>query len=317
MNKTKIESLAQNASTRINVKSIDEALEWVKQLQEEVRDEMIDRTLRLKVIKEYKDKIEGFIKMWTPPIRFAISYDKGLPQNANDSMAECCATDESHHCEVKGQLNEISQDLKALREESSCMKKMLSSFANGLSCLLRFWGKKKRTVERALDNGLFKYEEAVDESRTNATILQSSTSESIEPTSPTTPLSNYCLMLEIEDTRKQIEENVENWLSEFAKLVQYPNLKSGKSIGLIRDYIYELLNVNEVSMIHEVIKDLLTNYFDAQLVSYADEYMSSKYFDCNSSSQIKEAKTTRCALIYKDGIRKGMVLLPKNEENTH
>lgn len=312
MNKTKIESLAQNAPTRINVESIDEALKWVEQLQEEVRDKML-KSLHFNedATTDQKNKIRSFIKIWLPPIQYAVNIDL-----KNNVVNEQSASD------IKLQLAEIRQDLSAFRNESvKFHNQLLYNIENIFSLVkkvLKGWAKEidasrlqKRRSSSRLDVDL------AQELETNATenidnISTVLTSQSnMGACLPQTSVVEPSFMLEIEDTREQIEHNIETWLSDFMKLVQYRYLKPGVTIDFILKYLYDSIDESEDSHTQDRIVKLLTKYFGVELVEYGGQYQSADFFDFASNPELAEAVTTKKALLH-DGklLYKGMVVHP-------
>ena len=110
MTTTKIESLERNTSTSIEVNSMDEALEWVAQLQDEIRHKMEASLCYEDVIAEHKDTIKEFIKMWTPPVQYTID----VTLNNSDFTS---SPDKGHQDEMIERLDKIEQELHDLREE--------------------------------------------------------------------------------------------------------------------------------------------------------------------------------------------------------
>lgn len=312
MNKTKIESLVQNAPTCINVESIDEALKWVEQLQEDVRSEMM-KSLHFKedVTTDQKNKIRSFIKMWTPPIRYAVNIDLN-----NHVADELCISD------VKIQLAEIRQELSEFRNESAKFHNQLLRDIDKIFTLVREiikkWAEKidksflKKMCELSKHNVDLDQKLSSNDTENIENILNVLANQNNQGTClPQASVTEPSFMLKIEDAREQIERNMETWLSDFMKLVQYQYLKPGVTIDFILKYLYDTIDESEHSHTQDRIIKLLTKYFGVELVEYGGQYQSADIFDFASNPELAEAVTTKKALLH-DGklLYKGMVVHP-------
>ena len=310
MTTTKIESLERNTSTSIEVNSMDEALEWVAQLQDEIRHKMEASLCYEDVIAEHKDTIKEFIKMWTPPVQYTID----VTLNNSDFTS---SPDKGHQDEMIERLDKIEQELHDLREEhhkyfnkiideiKRCPIKIADSITTAIN---------KKKVSKKSDAAMAKHDEEYESPGHNAEEYDTQQSNVLSfPNEPSSaePCLELRFTLVIKDTGEQIESNLKTWGDTFIQLVKYQNLMSGVSIAFIRKYLYDTIDESEASHTQDRIKNLLTKYFEVKLVDYAGEYQSADLFDFEYNPELKEPITTKKALIYKGKLLyKGMVVFP-------
>lgn len=317
MTTKRIECLERNTSTSIEVNSMDEALEWVAQLQDEIRHKMEDSLRYEDVIAEHKDTIKEFINMWTPPVQYTIDV------TINNS-AHTTSPDKGHQDEMIERLDKIEQELHDLREEHHKsfnkiideINRIVSNWSNWITTyLMNFLAvKSKETILKAANAAMSKNDEAYKSLGHNAegydTQLSNVLSFPNEPSSAI-PCLEPRFTLVIKDTGEQIESNLKTWGGTFIQLVKYQNLKSGVSIAFIRKYLYDTIDESEASHTQTRIKNLLTKYFEVKLVDYVGEYQSADLFDFEYNPELEEPVTTKKALIYNEKLLyKGMVVFP-------
>lgn len=317
MTTTKIESLERNASTSIEVNSIDDALEWVAQLQDEIRHKMEVSLCYEDVIAEHKDTIKEFIKMWTPSVQYTID----VTLNNSGSTT---SPDKGHQDEMIERLDKIEQELHDLREEHHKyfnkiiyeIERVVSNWSNWITTNLMYFLAKKSNEKRlkAANAAMSKNDEKYKSQRHNAEEYDTQRSNVLSfpnETSAAVPCLEPHFTLVIKDTGEQIESNLKTWGATFIQLVKYQNLMSGVSIAFIRKYLYDTIDESEASHTQDRIKNLLTKYFEVKLVDYAGEYQSADLFDFEYNPELKEPITTKKALIYKGKLLyKGMVVFP-------
>lgn len=321
MTTTKIESLERNTSTSIEVNSMDEALEWVTQLQDEIRHKMEASLCYEDVIAEHKDTIKEFIKMWTPPVQYTID----VTLNNSGSTT---SPDKGHQDEMIERLDKIEQELHDLREDhhkyfnkiideinrwSKWMIERRSKWivASIITAMNR--GSKKNVLKEA-EAAMAKHDEEYGRPEHNTEEYDTQQSNVLSfpnESSAAVPCLEPHFTLVIKDTGEQIDSNLKTWGDTFIQLVKYQNLMSGVSIAFIRKYLYDTIDESEASHTQDRIKNLLTKYFEVKLVDYAGEYQSADLFDFEYNPELKEPITTKKALIYKGKLLyKGMVVFP-------
>lgn len=317
MTTTKIESLERNTSTSIEVNSMDEALEWVTQLQDEIRHKMEASLCYEDVIAEHKDTIKEFIKMWTPPVQYTIDV---ILNNSGSTTSP----DKDHQDEMIERLDKIEQELHDLREEhhkyfnkiNDEINRVVSNWSNWITTnLMNFLaGKSNEKRLKAANAAMSKNDEKYKSQRHNAEEYDTQRSNVLSfpnETSAAVPCLEPHFTLVIKDTGEQIDSNLRTWGATFIQLVKYQNLMSGVSIAFIRKYLYDTIDESEASHTQDRIKNLLTKYFEVKLVDYAGEYQSADLFDFEYNPELKEPITTKKALIYKGKLLyKGMVVFP-------
>lgn len=316
MTTTKIESLERNTSTSIEVNSMDEALEWVTQLQDEIRHKMEASLCYEDVIAEHKDTIKEFIKMWTPPVQYTID----VTLNNSGSTT---SPDKGHQDEMIERLDKIEQELHDLREEHHKyfnkiideIKRVVSNWSFWITTYLVYTMAEKekdrlKAANAAKSQNNKKYEDLGHHAKDYDT-QQSNVLSFPNESSSTIPCLEPHFTLVIKDTGEQIDSNLKTWGDTFIQLVKYQNLMSGVSIAFIRKYLYDTIDESEASHTQDRIKNLLTKYFEVKLVDYAGEYQSADLFDFEYNPELKEPITTKKALIYKGKLLyKGMVVFP-------
>ena len=316
MTTTKIESLERNTSTSIEVNSMDEALEWVAQLQDEIRHKMEASLCYEDVIAEHKDTIKEFIKMWTPPVQYTID----VTLNNSDFTS---SPDKGHQDEMIERLDKIEQELHDLREEHHKyfnkiideIKRVVSNWSIWITTYLVYTMAEKeedrlKAANAAKSQNNKKYEDLGHHAKDYDT-QQSNVLSFPNETSAAVPCLEPHFTLVIKDTGEQIDSNLRTWGATFIQLVKYQNLMSGVSIAFIRKYLYDTIDESEASHTQDRIKNLLTKYFEVKLVDYAGEYKSADLFDFEYNPELKEPITTKKALIYKGKLLyKGMVVFP-------
>lgn len=316
MTTTKIESLERNTSTSIEVNSMDEALEWVTQLQDEIRHKMEASLCYEDVIAEHKDTIKEFIKMWTPPVQYTID----VTLNNSGSTT---SPDKGHQDEMIERLDKIGQELHDLREEHHKyfnkiideIKRVVSNWSFWITTYLVYTIAEKeedrlKAANAAKSQNNKKYEDLGHHAKDYDT-QQSNVLSFPNETSAAVPCLEPHFTLVIKDTGEQIDSNLRTWGATFIQLVKYQNLMSGVSIAFIRKYLYDTIDESEASHTQDRIKNLLTKYFEVKLVDYAGEYQSADLFDFEYNPELKELITTKKALIYKGKLLyKGMVVFP-------
>uniref|UniRef100_UPI003FEEA2CC hypothetical protein n=1 Tax=Alloprevotella sp. TaxID=1872471 RepID=UPI003FEEA2CC len=316
MTTTKIESLERNTSTSIEVNSMDEALEWVTQLQDEIRHKMEASLCYEDVIAEHKDTIKEFIKMWTPPVQYTID----VTLNNSGSTT---SPDKGHQDEMIERLDKIEQELHDLREEHHKyfnkiideIKRVVSNWSFWITTYLVYTIAEKeedrlKAANAAKSQNNKKYEDLGHHAKDYDT-QQSNVLSFPNETSAAVPCLEPHFTLVIKDTGEQIDSNLRTWGATFIQLVKYQNLMSGVSIAFIRKYLYDTIDESEASHTQDRIKNLLTKYFEVKLVDYAGEYQSADLFDFEYNPELKELITTKKALIYKGKLLyKGMVVFP-------
>lgn len=316
MTTTKIESLERNTSTSIEVNSMDEALEWVAQLQDEIRHKMEASLCYEDVIAEHKDTIKEFIKMWTPPVQYTID----VTLNNSDFTS---SPDKGHQDEMIERLDKIEQELHDLREEHHKyfnkiideIKRVVSNWSIWITTYLVYTMAEKeedrlKAANAAKSQNNKKYEDLGHHAKDYDT-QQSNVLSFPNETSAAVPCLEPHFTLVIKDTGEQIDSNLRTWGATFIQLVKYQNLMSGVSIAFIRKYLYDTIDESEASHTQDRIKNLLTKYFEVKLVDYAGEYQSADLFDFEYNPELKEPITTKKALIYKGKLLyKGMVVFP-------
>lgn len=316
MTTTKIESLERNTSTSIEVNSMDEALEWVAQLQDEIRHKMEASLCYEDVIAEHKDTIKEFIKMWTPPVQYTID----VTLNNSGSTT---SPDKGHQDEMIERLDKIEQELHDLREEHHKyfnkiideIKRVVSNWSFWITTYLVYTMAEKeedrlKAANAAKSQNNKKYEDLGHHAKDYDT-QQSNVLSFPNETSAAVPCLEPHFTLVIKDTGEQIDSNLRTWGATFIQLVKYQNLMSGVSIAFIRKYLYDTIDESEASHTQNRIKNLLTKYFEVKLVDYAGEYQSADLFDFEYNPELKEPITTKKALIYKGKLLyKGMVVFP-------
>lgn len=316
MTTTKIESLERNTSTSIEVNSMDEALEWVAQLQDEIRHKMEASLCYEDVIAEHKDTIKEFIKMWTPPVQYTID----VTLNNSDFTS---SPDKGHQDEMIERLDKIEQELHDLREEHHKyfnkiideIKRVVSNWSIWITTYLVYTMAEKeedrlKAANAAKSQNNKKYEDLGHHAKDYDT-QQSNVLSFPNETSAAVPCLEPHFTLVIKDTGEQIDSNLRTWGATFIQLVKYQNLMSGVSIAFIRKYLYDTIDESEASHTQDRIKKLLTKYFEVKLVDYAGEYQSADLFDFEYNPELKEPITTKKALIYKGKLLyKGMVVFP-------
>lgn len=316
MTTTKIESLERNTSTSIEVNSMDEALEWVTQLQDEIRHKMEASLCYEDVIAEHKDTIKEFIKMWTPPVQYTID----VTLNNSGSTT---SPDKGHQDEMIERLDKIEQELHDLREEHHKyfnkiideIKRVVSNWSFWITTYLVYTIAEKeedrlKAANAAKSQNNKKYEDLGHHAKDYDT-QQSNVLSFPNETSAAVPCLEPHFTLVIKDTGEQIDSNLRTWGATFIQLVKYQNLMSGVSIAFIRKYLYDTIDESEASHTQDRIKNLLTKYFEVKLVDYAGEYQSADLFDFEYNPELKEPITTKKALIYKGKLLyKGMVVFP-------
>lgn len=317
MTTPKIESLEQNTSTQIEVNSVNEALEWVAQLQNEIRNKLEASLCYEDIIAEHEATIKGFIKMWTPPVQYTID----VAQN-NIKFSE---SNDSQHDEVMTQLTEIKRDLCNLRKENREyyskyiheITRVVSNWSHWVTTFLVFViaGKKLDRAYKAAEDAMNKNNEQYEIFEYNVARSYTTPSDELNFSKNQPPVAQSlkpCFTLVIKDTREQIEKNIKTWLSDFIQLVQYKNLKSGVSLAFIRKYLYDTIDTSEASHTQNRINNLLTKYFEAELVDYDGEYKSADLFDFEYNPELNQPTTTKKALIYKGKLLfKGIVVFPQ------
>lgn len=316
MTTTKIESLERNTSTSIEVNSMDEALEWVAQLQDEIRHKMEASLCYEDVIAEHKDTIKEFIKMWTPPVQYTID----VTLNNSDFTS---SPDKGHQDEMIERLDKIEQELHDLREEHHKyfnkiideIKRVVSNWSIWITTYLVYTMAEKeedrlKAANAAKSQNNKRYEDLGHHAKDYDT-QQSNVLSFPNETSAAVPCLEPHFTLVIKDTGEQIDSNLRTWGATFIQLVKYQNLMSGVSIAFIRKYLYDTIDESEASHTQDRIKNLLTKYFEVKLVDYAGEYQSADLFDFEYNPELKEPITTKKALIYKGKLLyKGMVVFP-------
>ena len=316
MTTTKIESLERNTSTSIEVNSMDEALEWVAQLQDEIRHKMEASLCYEDVIAEHKDTIKEFIKMWTPPVQYTID----VTLNNSDFTS---SPDKGHQDEMIERLDKIEQELHDLREEHHKyfnkiideIKRVVSNWSIWITTYLVYTMAEKeedrlKAANAAKSQNNKKYEDLGHHAKDYDT-QQSNVLSFPNETAAAVPCLEPHFTLVIKDTGEQIDSNLRTWGATFIQLVKYQNLMSGVSIAFIRKYLYDTIDESEASHTQDRIKNLLTKYFEVKLVDYAGEYQSADLFDFEYNPELKEPITTKKALIYKGKLLyKGMVVFP-------
>lgn len=316
MTTTKIEFLERNTSTSIEVNSMDEALEWVAQLQDEIRHKMEASLCYEDVIAEHKDTIKEFIKMWTPPVQYTID----VTLNNSGSTT---SPDKGHQDEMIERLDKIEQELHDLREEHHKyfnkiideIKRVVSNWSFWITTYLVYTMAEKeedrlKAANAAKSQNNKKYEDLGHHAKDYDT-QQSNVLSFPNETSAAVPCLEPHFTLVIKDTGEQIDSNLRTWGATFIQLVKYQNLMSGVSIAFIRKYLYDTIDESEASHTQNRIKNLLTKYFEVKLVDYAGEYQSADLFDFEYNPELKEPITTKKALIYKGKLLyKGMVVFP-------
>lgn len=317
MTTTKIESLERNTSTSIEVNSMDEALEWVAQLQDEIRHKMEASLCYEDVIAEHKDTIKEFIKMWTPPVQYTID----VTLNNSGSTT---SPDKGHQDEMIERLDKIEQELHDLREEHHKyfnkiiyeIERVVSNWSNWITTNLMYFLAEKSNEKRlkAANAAMSKNDKKYKSQRFSAEEYDAQRSNVLSfpnESSSTIPCLEPHFTLVIKDTGEQIDSNLKTWGDTFIQLVKYQNLMSGVSIAFIRKYLYDTIDESEASHTQDRIKNLLTKYFEVKLVDYAGEYKSADLFDFEYNPELKEPITTKKALIYKGKLLyKGMVVFP-------
>lgn len=319
MTTTKIESLERNTSTSIEVNSMDEALEWVAQLQDEIRHKMEASLCYEDVIAEHKDTIKEFIKMWTPSVQYTID----VTLNNSGSTT---SPDKGHQDEMIERLDKIEQELHDLREDHHKyfnkiideIKRVVSNRSIWITTYTyAIAGKCKDRIlkaAKAANAAMAKHDEEYESPGHNAEEYDTQQSNVLSfPNEPSSaePCLEPRFTLVIKDTGEQIESNLKTWGDTFIQLVKYQNLMSGVSIAFIRKYLYDTIDESEASHTQDRIKNLLTKYFEVKLVDYAGEYQSADLFDFEYNPELKEPITTKKALIYKGKLLyKGMVVFP-------
>lgn len=319
MTTTKIESLERNASTSIEVNSIDDALEWVAQLQDEIRHKMEVSLCYEDVIAEHKDTIKEFIKMWTPSVQYTID----VTLNNSGSTT---SPDKGHQDEMIERLDKIEQELHDLREDHHKyfnkiideIKRVVSNRSIWITTYTyAIAGKCKDRIlkaAKAANAAMAKHDEEYGRPEHNAEAEDTQLSNVLSipnESSAAVPCLEPHFTLVIKDTGEQIDSNLKTWGDTFIQLVKYQNLMSGVSIAFIRKYLYDTIDESEASHTQDRIKNLLTKYFEVKLVDYAGEYQSADLFDFEYNPELKEPITTKKALIYKGKLLyKGMVVFP-------
>lgn len=317
MTTTKIESLERNTSTSIEVNSMDEALEWVAQLQDEIRHKMEVSLCYEDVIAEHKDTIKEFIKMWTPSVQYTID----VTLNNSGSTT---SPDKGHQDEMIERLDKIEQELHDLREEHHKyfnkiideINRVVSNWSNWITTNLMYFLAEKSNEKRlkAANAAMSKNDEKYKSQRHNAEEYDTQRSNVLSfpnESSAAVPCLEPHFTLVIKNTGEQIDSNLKTWGDTFIQLVKYQNLMSGVSIAFIRKYLYDTIDESEASHTQDRIKNLLTKYFEVKLVDYAGEYQSADLFDFEYNPELKEPITTKKALIYKGKLLyKGMVVFP-------
>lgn len=319
MTTTKIESLERNASTSIEVNSIDDALEWVAQLQDEIRHKMEVSLCYEDVIAEHKDTIKEFIKMWTPSVQYTID----VTLNNSGSTT---SPDKGHQDEMIERLDKIEQELHDLREDHHKyfnkiideIKRVVSNRSIWITTYTyAIAGKCKDRIlkaAKAANAAMAKHDEEYGRPEHNAEAEDTQLSNVLSipnESSAAIPCLEPHFTLVIKNTGEQIDSNLKTWGDTFIQLVKYQNLMSGVSIAFIRKYLYDTIDESEASHTQDRIKNLLTKYFEVKLVDYAGEYQSADLFDFEYNPELKEPITTKKALIYKGKLLyKGMVVFP-------
>lgn len=319
MTTTKIESLERNTSTSIEVNSMDEALEWVAQLQDEIRHKMEASLCYEDVIAEHKDTIKEFIKMWTPSVQYTID----VTLNNSGSTT---SPDKGHQDEMIERLDKIEQELHDLREEHHKyfnkiideIKRVVSNRSIWITTYTyAIAGKCKDRIlkaAKAANAAMAKHDEEYGRPEHNTEEYDTQQSNVLSfpnESSAAVPCLEPHFTLVIKDTGEQIDSNLKTWGDTFIQLVKYQNLMSGVSIAFIRKYLYDTIDESEASHTQDRIKNLLTKYFEVKLVDYAGEYQSADLFDFEYNPELKEPITTKKALIYKGKLLyKGMVVFP-------
>lgn len=319
MTTTKIESLERNASTSIEVNSIDDALEWVAQLQDEIRHKMEVSLCYEDVIAEHKDTIKEFIKMWTPSVQYTID----VTLNNSGSTT---SPDKGHQDEMIERLDKIEQELHDLREDHHKyfnkiideIKRVVSNRSIWITTYTyAIAGKCKDRIlkaAKAANAAMAKHDEEYGRPEHNAEAEDTQLSNVLSipnESSAAVPCLEPHFTLVIKNTGEQIDSNLKTWGDTFIQLVKYQNLMSGVSIAFIRKYLYDTIDESEASHTQDRIKNLLTKYFEVKLVDYAGEYQSADLFDFEYNPELKEPITTKKALIYKGKLLyKGMVVFP-------
>ena len=319
MTTTKIESLERNTSTSIEVNSMDEALEWVTQLQDEIRHKMEASLCYEDVIAEHKDTIKEFIKMWTPSVQYTID----VTLNNSGSTT---SPDKGHQDEMIERLDKIEQELHDLREDHHKyfnkiideIKRVVSNRSIWITTYTyAIAGKCKDRIlkaAKAANAAMAKHDEEYGRPEHNTEEYDTQQSNVLSfpnESSAAVPCLEPHFTLVIKDTGEQIDSNLKTWGDTFIQLVKYQNLMSGVSIAFIRKYLYDTIDESEASHTQDRIKNLLTKYFEVKLVDYAGEYQSADLFDFEYNPELKEPITTKKALIYKGKLLyKGMVVFP-------
>lgn len=319
MTTTKIESLERNTSTSIEVNSMDEALEWVAQLQDEIRHKMEASLCYEDVIAEHKDTIKEFIKMWTPSVQYTID----VTLNNSGSTT---SPDKGHQDEMIERLDKIEQELHDLREDHHKyfnkiideIKRVVSNRSIWITTYTyAIAGKCKDRIlkaAKAANAAMAKHDEEYGRPEHNTEEYDTQQSNVLSfpnESSAAVPCLEPHFTLVIKDTGEQIDSNLKTWGDTFIQLVKYQNLMSGVSIAFIRKYLYDTIDESEASHTQDRIKNLLTKYFEVKLVDYAGEYQSADLFDFEYNPELKEPITTKKALIYKGKLLyKGMVVFP-------
>lgn len=316
MTTAKIKCLERNTSTSIEVNSMNEALEWVAQLQDEIRHKMEDSLCYEDVIAEHKDTIKEFIKMWTPPVLYTIDVTLNNADSTN-------SPDKGHQDEMIERLDKIEQELHDLREEHHKsfnkiideIERVVSNWSNWIVTYLAYTmeGKKEDRFKAANDiksknnkkyDNLGHHAKDYDTQQSNVLSIPNESSAAV-------PYLEPRFTLVIKDTGEQIDSNLKTWGATFIQLVKYQNLMSGVSIAFIRKYLYDTIDESEASHTQTRIKKLLTKYFEVKLVDYAGEYQSADLFDFEYNPELEEPVTTKKALIYNGKLLyKGMVVFP-------
>ncbi len=317
MTTTKIKSLERNTSTSIEVNSMDEALEWVAQLQDEIRHKMEASLCYEDVIAEHKDTIKEFIKMWTPPVQYTID----VTLNNADSTT---SPDKDHQDEMIERLDKIEQEIHDLREEHHKsfnkiideIERVVSNRSHWITTYLAFAmvGKNNDRCLKAANDAMAKNNEKYEDLGHHAKDYDTQQSNVLSipnESSAAVPYLEPRFTLVIKDTGEQIDSNLKTWGATFIQLVKYQNLMSGVSIAFIRKYLYDTIDESEASHTQTRIKNLLTKYFEVKLVDYAGEYQSADLFDFEYNPELEEPVTTKKALIYNGKLLyKGMVVFP-------
>lgn len=317
MTTAKIECLERNTSTSIEVNSMNEALEWVAQLQDEIRHKMEDSLCYEDVIAEHKDTIKEFIKMWTPPVQYTIDVTLNNADSTN-------SPDKGHQDEMIERLDKIEQELHDLREENHKsfnkiideIERVVSNWSNWITTYLMFSmvGKNKDSCLKYANAAMSKNNEEYEDLGHHAKDYDTQQSNVLSipnESSAAVPYLEPRFTLVIKDTGEQIDSNLKTWGATFIQLVKYQNLMSGVSIAFIRKYLYDTIDESEASHTQTRIKNLLTKYFGVKLVDYAGEYQSADLFDFEYNPELEEPVTTKKALIYNGKLLyKGMVVFP-------